>query len=58
MHTVAEQACTELHDEKEKNKKDDLSICNATGYNDNKKGAYPEDMHLIVPRGFEPLLPG
>ena len=42
----------------EENQGDDTTLLNAMIYESKKKGANLYDPHLIVPRGFEPLLPG
>lgn len=58
VQTGAELGCTDLHDENEEIDENELSACGAMGCNENKKGAIREEPHPIVPRGFEPLLPG
>ena len=58
VHTPAELGCTDLHGENDEIDANELSAFGATGCNDNKKGAVHEEPHHVVPRGFEPLLPG
>ena len=58
VHTGDVLNGTDLHGENEAIDDSELSTCGATGYNTNKKGAIHQEPHPLVPRGFEPLLPG
>ncbi len=55
---TAVSPCTEPQEENEKNNEIDISPCFTTACDNMQEDANQNNLHLIPPRGLEPLLPG